>query len=866
MQYFCCDEHRRIALKGHPTLNGIDFLEVVDNITDPIEERQTTLIVHFINPLAPGSLQLSNIAIEGGERIDDVEVIEIHYGLASPPFSPIQSPPTDDVVKILVVKVDRAGDFSTYTLRLVDDGKHADPPIGFDPILSSVEFSFKVLCPNEFDCKDDCSCTTAIDSAPEINYLAKDYASLRQLMLDRMALLVPEWRERNPADIGIVLIELLAYAGDYLSYRQDAIATEAYMGTARRRTSLRRHARLVDYFMHDGCNARTWLHIELNQGFGNVELKTEHNNEKTKVLTKGRNLPTIFRADEKNFEVALEQSLKIFELLHDITLDSRHNEMQFYTWLQDECCLPVGAVSATLDGHFPGLKAGDVLILVEIAGPVTGIAGDADPLHRHAVMLTSVEMSADPLGNVLQSPGDYNERPVTKITWHNEDALPFPLCISSTSGSGKPVKVSLAYGNNVLVDHGFTISEALPAVPKTDDESPLNIIEPSACSCEKPTLEAIPSRYRPSLKSRPLTQAAPYKDPYNDNDLSDPDIKYLSASASSLRTWSMRDPLPAIFLTQQDVEGKWMPQRDLLNSKHNDEHFVVEIESDHVASLRFGNDTEGQRPEPATSFTATYRIGNGIAGNVGAHTLSHLVSNAPEITADKISKIWNPLSAMGGTEPESMQSVRMLAPISFRRQERAVTLADYEAVSKRCSTEVQRSAASLRWTGSWRTVFLTVDRIGGKKISEKFETDLRNCIEKYRMAGQDLEVDGPLFVSLEIEITICVNQDYFKSDVKKALLQVFSNKLLSDGTRGLFHPDNFSFGQTVYLSQLYAAAQKVQGVDSVKITKFQRQGIDDVIAMNEGKMLFARLEIARLDNDPNFPEHGVLKFDMQGGK
>jgi hypothetical protein len=102
--------------------------------------------------------------------------------------------------------------------------------------------------------------------------------------------------------------------------------------------------------------------------------------------------------------------------------------------------------------------------------------------------------------------------------------------------------------------------------------------------------------------------------------------------------------------------------------------------------------------------------------------------------------------------------------------------------------------------------------------------------------------------------------------VKKVLLQVFSNKLLPDGTRGLFHPDNFSFGQTVYLSQLYASAQKVQGVDSVKITKFQRQGIDDVLAMNQGKMLFARLEIARLDNDPNFPEHGVLKFDMQGGK
>ena len=50
---------------------------------------------------------------------------------------------------------------------------------------------------------------------PPIDYLAKDYASFRRLMLDRLALLVPDWRERNPADLGVALVELLAYAGDH---------------------------------------------------------------------------------------------------------------------------------------------------------------------------------------------------------------------------------------------------------------------------------------------------------------------------------------------------------------------------------------------------------------------------------------------------------------------------------------------------------------------------------------------------------------------------------------------------------------------------------------------------------------------------
>ncbi len=83
-------------------------------------------------------------------------------------------------------------------------------------------------------------------------------------MLERMALLAPGWTERPPADVGVTLVEMLAYVADELSYRQDAVATEAYLDTARSRVSLRRHARLVDYRVHDGCNARAWVQIRVN--------------------------------------------------------------------------------------------------------------------------------------------------------------------------------------------------------------------------------------------------------------------------------------------------------------------------------------------------------------------------------------------------------------------------------------------------------------------------------------------------------------------------------------------------------------------------------------------------------------------------
>src|SRR6185436_1383731 len=144
-------------------------------------------------------------------------------------------------------------------------------------------------------------------------------------------------------------------------------------------------------------------------------------------------------------------------------------------------------------------------------------------------------------------------------------------------------------------------------------------------------------------------------------------------------------------------------------------------------------------------------------------------------------------------------------PEAFRTQKRAVTTDDYEAVTQSFGG-IQRAAATLRWTGSWYTVFDTVDRENGEPLTPALEADLTRFIDRYRMAGHDLEFDDPIFVSLEVGLHVCVADDYFRADVKRALLEVFSNRLLADGRRGLFHPDNFSFGQTVWLSPLYAAA------------------------------------------------------------
>lgn len=876
MIYVCCHRKRAEAVRLHPTLNGIEFLEILDDDAPAGSPRQRTLLVGFYKAIA--GLEAPHVRIEGGTRIRPV-LVEWAFAADVIATKGVLSPAEAAFVaalanpsRVLVVRTAAYGDFSTYTLRVVAGPGLADPPSGFDPVLAAIDFSFKVECPTPFDCHVPPACPPEPRDTPLINYLAKDYASFRRVMLDRLALLVPRWTERNPADIGVALVELLAYVGDSLSYQQDAVATEAYLPTARRRVSVRRHARLVDYAMHDGANARAWLQIRPDPDALIVPAGTQ-------VLSKASALlPTVVVKGSQEYVKALADGVAVFETMHRVVLYPQHDTMFFYTWGDTACALCKGATRATLrDGDTPAtrlrLRRGDVLVLEERLGPETGSPADADPTRRHAVRLTSVEPEAALVltegletgrtaGPVLQDP--LTQQPIVKIEWHRDDALPFPLCVSSPRTDTELAEqvyedVSVARGNVVLVDHGRTLDddEFLGTVPEPRFFK-VPPTEPPFCEADEP--DPVRARFRPTLRHAPVTQVghvlireaggAARRATFDAN-----------GSARSAFRFELARALPAIAVTSDGSE-RWTPERDLLDSHPADRHFVVEIEADGTAILRFGDGEHGMRPEASATFTARYRVGNGGAGNVGAEVLAHVVDDGTSaVSALTVRAVRNPLPASRGTEPETSDEVRQKAPYAFRTQERAVTLDDYANAALR-HPGLQRAAARFRWTGSWRTVFVTLDPLGGDTVEPdpQLKAKVRDHLERFRMAGYDLRVDDPRYVSLQIELSVCVKRGYFGADIEQALLEVFSNRVRSDGTKGLFHPDRFTFGEPVYLSPLVQAAMSVVGVDSVNVVTFRRQGQPDKgAALKQGRIVLGRLEIARLDNDPNFPEHGTFR-------
>jgi hypothetical protein len=822
--FICSHSRRRQAVLANPALNGIDFVEVLDQEAAAIgSPPQQTLVVHFFQP--PPPLTASNLRIEGGARIRSIIVAWAFPALTvpSPPATAAEQaffralPGAD---RTLVIRTDVAGDFSAYTLHVVQSPSSPAPPPTFDSQFAAIDFSFKVECPSDFDCRTEpAGPSPDRREAPQIDYLAKDYSSFRSLILDRLAVTMPDWREQNPADLGMALVEVLAYAADHVSYFQDAVATEAYLGTARKRVSVRRHARLLDYVMHDGSNSRAWVHVAVkpaSSADGAVLPGPSPTGPGTALLTQSNRPRGAVPLDR--VEMALNEGALVFETMFSIPLFAAHNELPLYTWGDDQCFLPKGATEATLRNDSSTgpvrLAVGDVVLFEEVLGPQTGVAADADPAHRWAVRLTAVTPGTDSL----------NGTPVVAIAWGADDALPFPLCISAVGVGGN---VSVARGNIVLADHGRTIvGEPLPLTP---------------------------GRFRPRLRHTAVTCATPYESarPAAGSLIQDP--------RSAAPAVTLRDPL------RDDNGNIWTPLRDLLDAGPFDRNFVVETEDDGTATLRFGDGVLGAAP--ATGLTATYRTGTGSAGHVGAEAIAHIVITPS--TPAGIETVRNPLPSQGGVDPEPEAQVRLYAPEAFRTQERAVTAADYAAAAGR-HPQIEKAEATLRSTGTWYTMFVTVQRRGGQPVDGTFRAGVRTFLETFRLAGFDLEIEAPIFVPLDIAFTVEVAAGYFRSDVEAVLLETFSNRDLPDGGRGFFHPDNFTFGQPVYLSQIVATAMQVTGVAWVDTSetpphRFQRFGELPHGELEAGRMPMARLEIARLDNDPNEPENGRIAFVLEGG-
>jgi hypothetical protein len=699
--------------------------------------------------------------------------------------------------------LDAIGDFSIYTLTV----SGAD----IDPFFASRKLRFRLACDDPFDCRPPTAVSPGEPDLPvTIDYLAKDYASFRQALLDFIPTRLLAWTERSEADIGMMLLELFAYTADQLSYMQDRVANEAFLNTATQRRSVAGHLALIGYQMDEGAAAYTWLQFQVNS---DVPLPA---NPGLRVTNQPR------RDDEP---------IIVFETLGPATLRVDHNQMSLYTWGNQHCCLPSGSLSAILNDQYDQLATGDYLLF------------DNPQTSRRDVVRLIAAPEIIPARPDQSPPAG----PLTVVRWSEATPLRYDYCADD----------AIVRGNLVLATHGETVlEEELRAL--TDAEAQAVRAEAAA---RQPWQRA--PRQRLKLEHGPLA--------------------YLDASTLALAAPPSLTPVPPADVTERpsrsvstlevEVDGEpWQQQPTLLNSNANANVYRVEIDDQGDATIVFGDDVFGKRPDETAMVVATYRVGGGKVGNVAADTLTLVRPRATE-HIPWLNSVTNPLPATGGRDLESRDHARRFGPANFQKPLVAVTAADYQAAAQEFtlggSQLIQRAKAAFRWTGSWLTVTLVADPRQTQSLSPELRQALLDFLETRRLAGYDLELLPPVYVPVDLAIDFCPAPGFQPFDVQARLQRALSNAELSDGSKGFFHPDKFSFGDSLHISRLYAAIMTVPGVESAEITRLARLHVarpDPETATNlrQGYLAIGVDQIIRLDNDRNFPENGVLTLRSKG--
>ena len=821
------DRARDLEVNG---LNGLAAVLVA--VDPPVTPGEAELELHFHNALHMDAVKSELDAaaspaevftIRGGHRVP------AGHGAGQVRVQGVADGPTPESLILTVAPV---GDYSTYTLELLIN------PAQIDPFFASIDFKFRPGCFTG-PCAPDWNAGRERITPPVIDYMAKDYDSFRHQFIAAMMDRVPGWQASSEADLDQVLIGLFSAAADELSDYQDRVMAEASFGTARKRVSIARHARLMDYHIHQGQQSSTCLWLEIAEGTAEFELTDE--------------LITWAGGPEAEGGTVTFASRPVGAGADGVRLAPGFNGFHLHDWSGAHPALPRGATSADIvSAPTPTAPGGLItatalrdaisegrlsrILIEERLNPLTGRAPGRNPAKRQVLRLIT-----DPAPVVVHDPVAGVD--VVRLHWHAEDALREDYSFTTICPDGTVSNISAFRGNLIEVHQGLPVDVhyhergtelpvETPGVYHRHFTRPERYGEELGAICELPVG---PLAYLPTPRGGEVPARSTLS------------VEVEEAGGAG-NIWDERPDL--VFSDDSSEEG---------------DHFVVETDERQRSLLRFGNGVNGRRVPHDAVIHTRYQVGGGVIGNVGADAIRSFLP-LPAGLAGAIVAVSNPFDVTDGAAPEPVDEILRFAPEAYRaRQLRAVTLPDYIRRAEEVPG-IARAVASYAWTGSWRTVRIVLDPEGATELDPDLLSEVSAHLEAVRLIGEDLELRPPRFVPLEIGISLCLTPDAWPEDVRYVIEQELSAGITPDGRRGFFHPDEWTFGQALDSSQIAGRLHRIAGIEHVIAITLRRWDAATGGVPNPRRIEAAFDEIFMVENDPDHLERGQLSIDLRGGR
>lgn len=268
-----------------------------------------------------------------------------------------------------------------------------------------------------------------------------------------------------------------------------------------------------------------------------------------------------------------------------------------------------------------------------------------------------------------------------------------------------------------------------------------------------------------------------------------------------------------------EIWVRWHEVDSFHFSESNHRHYQIDR---NTGQITFGDAGRGMIPpvDKNNIQGKFYQYGGGSEGNVKAGVITKLRTTFPYIDS-----VTNLEDADGGFDQENLERALVRGPQTLKHKKRAVTYEDFEWLVKEASTKVTKAKClpatdtDLQYHPGWVTVIIVPESDDPKPYPSR---ELIRTVEEYLFDKtstyliqypSQINLTGPGYMGIGVEVAVKYNSigaaKIIEGKIRDMLHKYFHP--LHGGTDG----DGWDFGRNVYISEIYAAIENVEGVDHI---------------------------------------------------
>ena len=294
-----------------------------------------------------------------------------------------------------------------------------------------------------------------------------------------------------------------------------------------------------------------------------------------------------------------------------------------------------------------------------------------------------------------------------------------------------------------------------------------------------------------------------------------------------------------IFVSSLDIStsGSYRQVENLYQSSStNDKIFQVTYDDNYIAKVLFGGGNNGVSPPVNAGYFITYRVGGGDRGNVPNGYINSLATGTYNSAASGF-RVLQKQIATGGSQAETVAHAKKYGPLTFKSQDRLVSLEDYTAFASRfispAGTTGKAIATTRKAYSSANIIDLYILEKATssqlQKASISFKNALLTAMSTKRMITDDIVISDGLIRTLDLVMTINVDRSLqgVESTIVSRVSELVNNYFLSD---------NVDFGDPIIFANLNKTIFTIDEVIFSTIDNFKEEMIavdfNEVIQLN----------------------------------